>query len=122
MKYKTLEEFEAAVEAITDGGHAYPASWCIGGQSGGSCYDEGEPSYYAIETDPEPEDEYLDKILEDAFPLLSFLEYKKLLRAEIYERTEKHNNEYYGNYSVYAKRLLKVDVLFKALVDVASCR
>lgn len=122
MKYKTLEEFEAAIEAITEGGHRYPASWCVGGQSGGSCWDEGEPSYYGLETEAEPEDEYLDNILTDAIPDLTFLEYRRLGKAEIYERTEEYNNEYYGNYSRYAKRKLKVEELFKALVDIASTR
>ena len=119
MKYKTFEEFEEAVNRVApEAGEE--VKWTIGGMDGGNCW--GDSADQAIGAEDEPEDEDLEMILFDAMPDLTFLEFRKLNRADIYERDKKTQNEYYGNYTIYATRRLKLKELYDALVDISSCR
>ena len=120
MKYKTYNEFEHAANLVTDGMVDFEVSWCTGGEEGGSCWDEYEPQHCPRETEQEPEDTYLDIILEDAFPELSFLQYRRLLKAEIYDRRTHHSNDYYGNWSLYSYRKLNLKNLYNALCAAAA--
>jgi hypothetical protein len=121
MKYKTFEEFkEAALEVAP--WCENKVEWTTGGRTGGSCWDEGEPTYYGVSTEEEPDDEDLDNILQVVIPDLTYLEYRKLNRADIYERGERTQNEYYGNYYEYSWRQLNLKNLYKALVDISGAR
>lgn len=90
--------------------------WCTGGQRGGSCWDEGEHSYYAHTGDPEEELESLDVLLEDFCPDISHLKYKNLIRKVI-KRKERHEDDYYGNYSNYASKEVILEELYNTLIE-----
>lgn len=89
--------------------------WLIGGQSGGSCWDEGPHQHYPISADEEPEFKELDTILEEYFPNLSYLKYKgltKLIKSHEYKQ-----NEYYGNYREYRRNYILLEDLYNFLKE-----
>ncbi len=87
--------------------------WTIGGVAGGSCWDTGdEDRHYPISGVPEPEFEELDKLLEALVPDITFLQYKRLCKDCI-ERGESRSNDYYGNHTDYAYKLVRLGVLYK---------
>lgn len=98
---------------IAKNGHVLTCRWIIGGASGGSCWgDSPEPR----SGDPEPEFEELDKVLESLAPTISFIKYKRLLRDHIFT-DEESEREYYGNYTVYAVKSIKLENLYNFLVE-----
>lgn len=88
--------------------------WRTGGVSGGSCWDTGDndDQFYDMESEPEPEFESLDKILEHFAPNVTFLQYKRLIQ-DCVERGDHRENEYYGNHTNYAYKIIKLEALFK---------
>jgi hypothetical protein len=94
--------------------------WTTGGMSGGNCWG-GEPDH-PVTAEEEPDDVLLEEILEIVLPDLRFLEYKKLIRADVYAYTEDSRWEYYGNYTEYKTRTLKLDKLYSALVELVHNR
>lgn len=115
---KTFEEFKNAVKTIV-GTTEISKEWLIGGVAGGSCWDDGsEDRHYPRKPDEEPEDESLDLILEVLCPKISFLQYKKLTKENLFIETEKYYNEYYGNYSEYKIKTLNLEVLFETLKNI----
>jgi len=95
-------------------GYKIAVEWTVGGQSGGSCWDDGEATHYAIDTEPEPEFDDLDKLLEQIFPAISYLQYK-VLNRELVVVTEKHENDYYGNYTNYQRKTVDLGDLYDYL-------
>lgn len=88
------------------------AMWETGGMSGGNCWG-GEASSY-IADEPAKELAALDTFLEEHFPTIPFLAYKRLVdKAEAYTKSE---HEYYGNRTDYALRYLPFDALWESLV------
>lgn len=87
--------------------------WVTGGMEGGSCWgDEARP----MGGEDEPEDLYIIALLEKFAPSLTFLQFKRLMAdPKLYNRYDRTNREYYGNYTEYAHRDLDLDVLFKSL-------
>jgi hypothetical protein len=86
--------------------------WTTGGTGGGSCWDTGdEDHHYGIDSEPEPEFEDLDKILEHFYPGITHLQYKKLCR-EVVENGHHFNNEYYGNSTNYEHKLIRLRKLY----------
>lgn len=88
--------------------------WLIGGQTGGSCWAETN-EHYSLKAEPEPEFEELDKVLEALCPNISFLQYKNL--NKIITISERNQNDYYGNYSSYAIKEIKLFNLYEFLND-----
>ena len=85
-------------------------SWRVGGLRGGNCW--GGVADEPVEADEEAEFTQLDSFLEEYFPNITFLQYKKLLPLV---KTEEFSvGEYYGNYNDYRYSY----VLFE---DVAEC-
>jgi len=121
MKYQTFQEFKDAVLAEHDE-YDLRETWRIGGQGGGSCWDEGPANHYAIEGAPEPELKVLDDIIELAIPDLTFREYKVLIKADVVKRSEEHENEYYGNWTKTGTKEVDLDALWRALQDVMCDR
>lgn len=112
---KTLEDFKDAVKKIV-GTTDISKEWLVGGVGGGSCWDDGSVDrHYSIQPEEEPEDESLDLILEVLCPKISFIQYKKLTKKNLYTETEKYYNEYYGNHSEYKIKTLNLEVLFESL-------
>lgn len=111
----SFDEFKALAEKLGYIGHQYETSWVTGGVTGGSCYDEGSSRHYGREAEDEPEDEYLDVLLEEVCPDLTFLQYRALLKAGLYSYRDSSENEYYGNYTDYRNRKTNLDVLYETL-------
>jgi hypothetical protein len=89
--------------------------WRTGGESGGSCWDDGtEDNHYAVSADPEPEFESLDKLLIKLCPNISYLQYKRIIGSVI-KTGEYTQNEYYGNYTTYSYKVILLRDLFNIL-------
>jgi hypothetical protein len=91
--------------------------WRVGGRSGGSCYDTGEPVYHGIDGDPEPEFTEIDTVIEAFCPEISFLNYKKLMKAIKMEEGTYTESEYYGNYTNHAFKVVKLSDFYAALKE-----
>ena len=99
-------------------GNPLVARWTTGGMSGGNCW--GDDANYSVTPEDEPEDEALDKILESVCPNLTFLQYRKLLKASVYDRDTDNQYEYYGNYTTYGTRKLCLDRVYTALKEITG--
>lgn len=88
-------------------------SWHTGGIGGGSCWG-GENHAYST-GDPEPEWEDLNRILEHFCPNITFIRYKGIMRKSTTDDWSR--NEYYGNSTNYAMRILKLKDLWQHMVD-----
>lgn len=85
--------------------------WTTGGITGGSCWG-GSPDS-AVEADPEPEFEILDKILEAEAPTATFLEYRRMMKdPNIVTTRTWEDREYYGNYYSKASKSLNLEALW----------
>lgn len=121
MKYETIQEFLDAVKVQYED-YDLTDRWVVGGQSGGSCWDEGESTHYALSTDDEPELEVFDEILEMAIPDLTFREYRAVMKQDVITYRRDSQNEYYGNWTEYMVRTIDLDKLWRALVDIQAER
>jgi hypothetical protein len=120
----TFEEFKdlcGDIAYVTDDTYQYSfkgdaifEQWTTGGMGGGSCWEDG--GHYAVEGEPEPEFESLDKIIVSICPNITFIQYKKLCR-EVIKRDEYTNNEYYGNYSRESIKYVLIEQLYNALKE-----
>jgi hypothetical protein len=89
--------------------------WSTGGQGGGSCWDEGESHYYALEGEQEPKDEYLSLFLLKIVPELTYAQFVNLEKSEFFEYSTEYQNEYYGNYTTYGIRKFNLRTLYDVL-------
>lgn len=90
--------------------------WITGGMGGGSCWDTGdEDHHYSRTSDEEPEFDLLDKLIEHYYPDIRMIKYKRLVQQCV-ERTEEHENEYYGNYIDYGVKRLNLLKFYEFLV------
>jgi hypothetical protein len=87
--------------------------WSTGGMIGGNCWNDNPPHAY---TSDEVEDSVLDKVLEDLFPQITFLQYRNFISkyVTVGSRSE---NEYYGNGTDYAVRTVNLSDLYNFLLD-----
>lgn len=93
-------------------------TWTTGGMRGGNCW--GDSADQPVESEEEPDDTFLDKILEAVVPSLSFLQYRKLTRHNLYDKYDAGYHEYYGNYTEREGRRLSIKRLYDALQDVVG--
>jgi hypothetical protein len=85
--------------------------WVIGGLTGGSPWGT---EHHARTADPEPDFIYLDEILEDVSPSITFLQYKKLVKSLV--KTEEYIlDDYYGNYTEYMSKKINLRELYEYL-------
>lgn len=95
--------------------------WMSGGVGGGSCWDEGDGNnHYSIEGDSKPEFEDLDLILEKVMSNITFLQYKKLCKFLIKEKSWSED-EYYGNSTNYIINYIFIDELYDYLMENLIC-
>jgi hypothetical protein len=95
--------------------HLY-LEWRTGGQSGGSCWDDGKDDpHYPVTGEKEPEFEQLDKLLAELCPGITFLQYKTLA-ADTMKYDERTENEYYGNYTNYGIKTIRLGDLYEKLL------
>lgn len=90
--------------------------WTTGGAEGGNCWNDKPPESWRLEGEPEKELEALDKILEHFKPDITFIQYKRLCQ-ELVVRGKRRYNEYYGNYTDYAHKYVKLRQLYKHMKD-----
>jgi len=67
--------------------------WELGGYSGGSCWNDNEPTRYSGEV--KPNFEVLDIVLKELSPNITYLQYKDI--EKLIQSDEKSEWEYYGN-------------------------
>lgn len=89
--------------------------WSTGGASGGSCWNDDPAESYWSSSSPE-ELTLLDSILERFCPNMSFLQYRKLTNTVCKSGT-RTENEYYGNYTNYAFRMVILEDLWNYLEE-----
>jgi len=97
---------EHSFKTDEDGVPIIKEEWSIGGIGGGNCWSDG--GHYAITGDTEPDSWALDEIIEDHFDKISFIQYKKLNRTCV-KYNERTYREYYGNYSEYRYKTIRLD-------------
>ena len=88
-------------------------SWATGGASGGNCW--GDEASYFSNSEDEPEFEELDKLLLLVAPSITFLQYKLISKLISTEETTEY--EYYGNYTEYKTKEIKINDLWNALKE-----
>jgi hypothetical protein len=86
--------------------------WVTGGQGGGSCW--GDDADRPVEPEPEPEFADLDAILETICPNITFLQYKSVV-ASVVRRGDRSVREYYGNYTDYGVKTVRLGDLYEKL-------
>ncbi len=111
--YKIVENIVDKWAISEDG--TIKIEWTIGGMTGGNCW-EGSKDCVARSADPEPEFEYLNKILENLCPDIKFLQYKRLCQ-EIIKTDNRYESGYYGNHYEYAIKSFKISDLEKYLKE-----
>lgn len=87
--------------------------WTTGGMTGGNCW--GGKANCSISSDPEPEFEDLDRILEQACPQIGFIQYKRIVQ-DIVKYDRKTSYEYYGNYYNYSIKTVNLEKLEQYLI------
>lgn len=90
--------------------------WTTGGQTGGSCWDNGSHVYRPVEPEPEQDLEGIDEILTHFAPKMSFLEYRQIEKMVVYEDKE-CSWDYYGNWTSCRQKSLSMKTLFDFLCD-----
>jgi hypothetical protein len=90
--------------------------WTAGGASGGNCWNDAEPESEPVSPDAPPSSfTDFDSALELICPSLTFLQYKRL-EAKVVQSDSVTHYEYYGNYEIYAYRIVMLKKLFEELV------
>lgn len=118
---KTYNKFLAEIldEKIADKydtkGDEISVEWETGGVSGGSCWESSNPQPYSC-SDPEPEFELLDKLIEYFFPNIGFIQYKRACQ-ELIEHDEKTDYEWYGNHTDYAIKKVNLKKLHEKFLE-----
>lgn len=92
----------------------YEVSWVSGGMCGGNCW--GDHADSEVSAEAEPDLTKLDELLEQVAPHMTVRQYKQLL-AQVVQRDDRSDYEYYGNYTTYGVKLVKFDTLYQALQD-----
>jgi hypothetical protein len=88
--------------------------WVTGGQRGGSCW--GDDADLPVEADAEPEFSDLDRVLEDVCPKITFLQYKSVV-AGVVMNGSREAREYYGNYTTYGMKVVRLGDLYETLQE-----
>lgn len=86
-------------------------TWVIGGMTGGNCW--GSRPNIPVSVDPRPS--WLESLLEEVVPELSFAQYRKL--DGLRQHVEYQDPEYYGNYYIRAFEVITLNAIRKALSD-----
>ena len=116
FKYPTRGEEQAWREANPDLAF-FEESWRIGGEQGGSCWDDGTEDHHCpITASPEPPMSDLDELLLKVAPNISFLVYRNL-ENKLLQRDERRESEYYGNWTEYGIKRINIKKLYDYLVE-----
>lgn len=88
--------------------------WTTGGLTGGSCW--GDEANRPVSSEPEPELNALDRILEKICPNITLIQYKKLVHSVVSYRSGT-NHEYYGNYYEYSSKRVYLENLERYVIQ-----
>lgn len=96
------------------------SKYCIGGMTGGSCWNDSQPKYstWGAE-DPKTISGILADIVEEYCPNISFVKGTKLM-TKLLEKEDTENEtipEYYGNSTEYKIHKIKVVDIYDILVE-----
>lgn len=100
-------------EKATEDDYLYE-EWVTGGQGGGSCW--GDDMFFPLEADAEPEFSDLDRVLEYVCPKITFLQYKSVV-AGVIMKGRREAREYYGNYTTYGMKVVRLGDLYETLQE-----
>jgi hypothetical protein len=103
---KTLKDFDDNQH------HVLGKRWITGGECGGSCW--GTPLEPRI-PELEPEFSALTSILMVFAPQITFLQYQKII--EFIDITDDSEIEYYGNYTNYTCKYIRIEDLYNLLKE-----
>ena len=90
-------------------GNLISSEWCLGGVTGNYM---GET--YPAESEPQPDFDELDELLELVCPNITYLQYKKLKRQCV-KIVEEERYEYYGSHYTYAHYECDLDIFAEIL-------
>jgi len=79
----------------------------IGEAVGGNCWNDNPAEYHAIDLNKRLDFIYLEKIINNFCPNISYKKYRKLWENLVHEE-EETEREYYGNYTNY--HIFRIDV------------
>lgn len=91
-------------------------SWVIGGAWGGNCWNDDEPELRTPTPDAEPTFLTLDTIINDLWSDISLNDYRMIVLPLVSNDTNREQ-EYYGNYTDYAIKRIKLEEMFDILVQ-----
>lgn len=97
-----------------NGTESFHVEWIVGGQGGGSCWDNDDSNLHPIDSEPEPEFVQLDEVLNELWPKIGYLQYKVLVQTLVTRGTRVENN-YYGNYTNFASKSIDISDLAEYL-------
>lgn len=111
---------ELAREFSWDSPHTGKISyeWQTGGESGGSCWDEGPVKHYALSSDHEPAPGEIIQVALAVIPDLTYTQIMRIMGAT--EVSMRQVNEYYGNWRELTTRSIGVRQLYDLLTDMES--
>lgn len=89
----------------------YILEWVIDGSSGGNCWNDQRSTWHS--GDPEPELD-LDDLFEKLCPNMTFSQHRRITGTV--ERHDRHEREYYGNYTNYGVKKVSYRRLYDVLV------
>lgn len=123
MPFTTIEEIKEALEELGGGipcdsrykdieGMIIDEKIETGGAQGGDCWGNNPSGYSTGKSFGESS--ILDMFLEEHYPDVSFLRYRKIRRKVISTRDTSHY-DYYGNYTEYSMRMIDLAELLEAL-------
>ena len=93
----------------------YEVTWVQGGKSGGNCW--GDSADYIVDPEPEPDLSKLDELLDLVVPRISMRDYKTLVKHVVQESEPRYDYEYYGNYTIYGKKMVQFSDVYERLVE-----
>jgi hypothetical protein len=115
--YTTYDYVKSEEVKMEDG---FYCKWVSGGLTGGSCWDDGSgpDPHRPVSANQESEDveKYLEEILGELCPSLTFLQYKRLTR-DLVERGQTGQSEYYGNYTEYSSKWVPLQKIYDRLIE-----
>ena len=126
-KFETVDELESVLNNIDIeytydrynynemSGVVYDQSFETGGVSGGSCWEDSNPSGYSTDLEYSYRNGRLYKLLVEYYPNISFINFNEIISTCV-KHERKSENEYYGNCTDYA--IYKIDVYaLKSFLD-----
>lgn len=89
------------------------SAWVSGGLCGGNCW--GSDADQSVSSEPEDDFSSMENLLEEIYPDLKLSQYRKLREFIVYG--DYTVSEYYGNYTEYSFKFIRIDDLVSVLEE-----